>query len=117
MFFGTVVILFHETIFNYDCSLQVFRLSSYVGGFGIVVIFFEVCYLLFTLYFFVHMVNMLKKQKMKYFKDFWNMLEFATLVMSIIAIAMYAMKKIFGEVAMNALEESGSGENKIWLPI
>ncbi len=38
------------------------------------------------------------------------MLEFATLIMSIVAIAMYAMKKIFGEVAMSALEESGSGD-------
>ena len=66
---------------------------------------------MFTIVFFVRMIKMLKKQKMKYFNDFWNMLEFGTLVMSIIAVAMYALKKIFGEVAMNALEESGSGKN------
>ena len=84
-------------------------------------IFFEVCYLVFTLYFFGRMVSMVRKQKMKYFKDFWNMLEFGTLVMSIIAIVMYAMKKIFGEVAMSALEESGSGKftlrltGSVWL--
>ena len=46
---------------------------------------------------------------MKYFQDFWNMLEFATLVMGIVAIAMYAMKKLFGALAMKLLEESGSG--------
>ena len=33
--------------------LQVFRLQSYVGGFAIVVIFFEVLYCCFTLYFFL----------------------------------------------------------------
>ena len=88
---------------------QVFRLSSYVGGFGIIVIFFEVCYLCFTLYFMKRLYHMLKKERLKYFKDFWNMLEFATLVMSIIAVVMYAMKKIFGNVAMNTLAESGSG--------
>ena len=89
--------------------LQVFRLSSYVGGFGVIVVFFEVCYLCFTLYFIKRLYSMLKKERLKYFKDFWNMLEFATLVMSIVAVAMYAMKKIFGNVAMSALEESGSG--------
>ena len=90
-------------------SFQVFRLSSYVGGFGVIVILFEVLYLCFTLYFIKRLYHMLKKERLKYFKDFWNMLEFATLVMSIIAVAMYAMKKIFGNVAMTALEESGSG--------
>ena len=36
------------------------------------------------------------------------MLEFATLVLSLIAIVMYAMKKVFGSVAMNVLQESGN---------
>ena len=40
------------------------------------------------------------------------MLEFATLVMGIVAIAMYAMKKIFGAFAMSLLAESGSGKCK-----
>ena len=90
--------------------LQVYRLSSYVGGFGIIVIIFELLYVCFTMYFFVHMVNGIRKKRLKYFKDMWDMLEFATLVMSVTVIVMYAMKKVFGTVAMNALEESGSGE-------
>ena len=48
--------------------VQVFRLNSYVGGFGIIVIFFEVVYLGFTLFFFGKMCKDLKKQKLKYFK-------------------------------------------------
>ena len=88
---------------------QIFRMSSYVGGFGIIVLFMEITYLVFTLYFLARMVRLVRKERMRYFKDFWNMLEFATLVMGIVAIAMYAMKKLFGAFAMKLLAESGSG--------
>ena len=84
-------------------------MSSYVGGFGIIVLFMEIIYLVFTLYFFFRMVRLVRKERMKYFKDFWNLLEFATLVMGIVAIGMYAMKKLFGAFAMKLLAESGSG--------
>ena len=50
------------------CYLQVFRMSSYVGGFGILVIIFEILYVCFTLYFVVRLVNLLRKERLKYFK-------------------------------------------------
>ena len=86
-----------------------FRLSSYVGGFGVIVLLMEIIFLCFVLYFLFSEVNKIRKQKWKYFFQFWNLLEFATLVMAIVTIAMYAMKKIFGSVAMNILKESESG--------
>jgi hypothetical protein len=91
-------------------EVKVFRLSGYVGGFGIVVIFFEVVFLIFIIYFMIKMVKDLKKQRLKYFGEFWNLLEFATLILSLICIVMYAMKKVFGSVAMNLLHESESGQ-------
>lgn len=81
-----------------------------MGGYGIIVIIFEVLYACFTIYFFVNMVKQLRKKKCKYFKDVWDMQEFATLVMSIIVIIMYILKKLFGAAAMHTLEESGSGK-------
>ena len=48
---------------------------------------------------------------MKYFKEFWNMLELSTLIMSLIVIAMYALKAIFGKVALHVLEQSESGKS------
>ncbi len=42
-------------------------------------------------------------------QDFWNLIDLVTFVMAIITIAMYAMKKVFGAVAMSVLEETGSG--------
>ncbi|ELT87233.1 hypothetical protein CAPTEDRAFT_89699, partial [Capitella teleta] len=91
-------------------EVKVFRLSSYVGTFGIIVILFEVMYACFTIYFFTHMVRQIKKKKWGYFKDTWDLLEFATLIMCVIVIIMYAMKKVFGAAAMSVLEETGSGE-------
>ena len=64
----------------------------------------------FVVYFFVHMINLLRKQKTQYFYDFWNFLDFFTLILAVIAIAMYAMKIIFGNMAMSILNDSGSGE-------
>ena len=75
-----------------------------------IVLLMELVYVGFTMYFILHEGNKIRKHRLKYFKDFWNLLEFATLSMSITAIAMYAMKKIFGSVAMNTLHESESGE-------
>ena len=43
-------------------------MSSYVGGFGILVIIFEIIYVCFTLYFVVRLVNLLRKERLKYFK-------------------------------------------------
>ncbi len=37
-------------------------------------------------------------------------MDFVTFVMAIVTIAMYAMKKVFGAVAMDVLKETGSGK-------
>ena len=88
---------------------QVFRLQSYVGGFAIVIIFFEVLYCIFTLYFFVRCVRKVKKDKCGYFKSFWDILEFVLLCFAVGCIAMYAFKHILTEVAMNSLKNQSKG--------
>ena len=44
-------------------------------------------------------------------QDFWNLLEFVTLVLSVVTIVMYGIKKVAGAVAISALKDSGSGES------
>ena len=44
-----------------------------------------------------------------FIQDFWNLIDFVTFVMAIVTVVMYAMKKVFGAVAMNTLHETGSG--------
>ncbi|CAG2212605.1 PKD1L2 [Mytilus edulis] len=86
-------------------EFKIFRLLSYIGGMGVVVMLFEVLYACFTLYFFVHFVKKLKKERKKYFNSFWNKLEFALMLFCVTVIAMYALKHILTSVAMNALKD------------
>jgi succinate dehydrogenase hydrophobic anchor subunit len=76
---------------------------------GILVILMEVLYACFTLYFFVHCVKKLKKERKKYFGSFWNKLEFALMIFCVTVIAMYALKHILTTVAMNALKDRKRG--------
>lgn len=55
------------------------------------------------------MISKIRKQKRKYFKQFWNILELCTVIMSILTCAMYGAKIMFGNTAMDVLRESGSG--------
>ena len=89
--------------------LQVFRLYSYVGGWGVIVLTFEVIFLCFILYFIKVAVTLILKERMRYFKNFWNLMDALMLSLSIICIAMYGLKKVFAKVAVDALKESESG--------
>lgn len=66
---------------------------------------------MFTLYFLVKLANDLRKQKLKYFKDAWNVLEFIMLSLCVTSIVMYGLKKAFATVAMDVLHDSDSGED------
>ncbi|XP_063443914.1 polycystin-1-like protein 2 [Mytilus trossulus] len=92
-------------------EFKIFRLLSYIGGMGVVVMLFEVLYACFTLYFFVHFVKKLKKERKKYFNSFWNKLEFALMLFCVTVIAMYALKHILTSVAMNALKDRERADN------
>lgn len=87
-------------------SMSVFRLYNYVGSFAIVVIFFQVLFICFLIYFIVNEVLQIKKQGKKYFKQFWNINEMIMIVFSIISIAMYVMKNTFTTLAMKIIRES-----------
>lgn len=90
-------------------SLQIFRLLSYIGGWGLVVLIFEVTYAFFTLYFFVRCISMVKKERLRYFVNFWNLLEFILLCFAVACIVLYTFKHILAEVALTALKDRTSG--------
>lgn len=98
---------------NLLISSQVFRLFNYVGAFGTVVLLFEIIYACFTLYFLIHALKKLKKEKLKYFKSFWNKLEFALLAFSVACIVMYAFKHVLTSLAIDDLHESGSSKTAL----
>jgi hypothetical protein len=58
----------------------------------------------------IHIVNLVRKQKLEYFKGFFNVLDVLTVIMSIVCIAMYAVKIIFGNKAMDIVNSTASSE-------
>ncbi|XP_053382148.1 uncharacterized protein LOC123562231 [Mercenaria mercenaria] len=91
-------------------EFKIFRLQSYVGGFAIVVIFFEVLYCCFTIFFFVRCIKKVKKDRCKYFKTFWDILEFCMLCFAVACIAMYIFKHMLTEVAFHYLKKQSQPE-------
>ena len=73
------------------------------------VIIFELTFLCFVIYFLQNVLRMIKKERCKFFLEFWNILEFSMLILSLVTIVMYALKKVFGTVAIDLLHESESG--------
>ncbi|KAL4239723.1 hypothetical protein ACF0H5_000526 [Mactra antiquata] len=91
-------------------EFKIFRLQSYVGGFAIVVIFFEVLYCCFAIFFFVRCVKKVRKEKCKYFKTFWDILEFCMLCFAVSCIVMYIFKHMLTEVAFHYLKKQSQPE-------
>lgn len=67
-------------------------------------------FVFFIIYFVIRIVKKLKKEKRKYFAEFWNVLEFVTIFMAIAAVGMFALKIIFGNTAMDVLAAAGTGQ-------
>jgi len=91
-------------------EVKVFRLHSYVGGWGVIVIAFEIAFVIFIIYFAQFAAKAIKKEKRKWFKNFWNQMDAMTLILAIVSIAMYAMKKVFAGVAIGLWKKYGSAD-------
>ncbi|CAL1530710.1 unnamed protein product, partial [Lymnaea stagnalis] len=89
-------------------DVKVFRLMSYIGGFGLIVLIMEVCFGVITMVFFVQCVKRVRMKRTGYFTDFWNLLEFVLLCLAVTCIVLYAFKHILTDVAMAALHNRKS---------
>ncbi|KAH9518596.1 TRP-like ion channel Pkd2 [Bulinus truncatus] len=98
----TAVIEFLQT------GTAVFRLISYIGGFGVIVLVFEIFFGIVTIVFFVQCIKKVRLQRLTYFTDFWNILEFVLLCLAVACIVLYAFKHILTDVALSALQNRKS---------
>lgn len=91
-------------------SIDVFLLYNYLGSFGIIVLIFQIAFVLYLIYFIIMEIIKIKNDRCAYFKKFWNWNDILIIVGSIIAIAMYTMRTIFTNLAIKAAFESQLGE-------
>jgi hypothetical protein len=85
-------------------------LYNYLGSYGIIVLVFEIIFVIFIVYFIITEILKLKSEKWSYFKKFWNLNEFIIISFSIVSMAMFAMRSLFTKLAINQVKESELGE-------
>ena len=90
--------------------MSAFQLYSYLGSFGILVLIFNITFVLFFVYFLVHEILEIKKHKCAYFKEFWNWNEMVIVIFSLISIIMYIMRTIFATAALSTIKKTELGE-------
>lgn len=118
--FSAVTLTFEMTSMGsiiHDHRIKVFRLYDHVGGYGILVYGFELCFVLFTIYGCVHELLLLIKQRRHYFQKFWNVISFITVILSIAAILMYGTKKTLTRLAIRSLRKTEMGKDRFSAPM
>ena len=68
------------------------RLKLYVGGFAFFILACEIVFVIFTLGYSYIALKKLYRHKMAYFKNFWNVMDFAILMSSFAAIGVYVYR-------------------------
>jgi hypothetical protein len=91
-------------------TINVFQLYTYLGSFGILVLVFEIVFVIYLIYLIIDEVLKMKEQKKKYLRCFWNWNDLIIIVCSILAIAFFIMKTIATAVAVNTVFASELGE-------
>ncbi|XP_071943837.1 polycystin family receptor for egg jelly-like [Antedon mediterranea] len=78
-------------------SFQGVFLDRYIGGLGLFINLCEVVFSFFILLFLVREYSNIKQERKAYFKKFSNLIEFAVLLLSILALIAYINRYIFGK--------------------
>ena len=93
--YASVRLLFEFPEFGgifYFKSIIPMRLKLYVGGFAFFIFACEMAYLLFILGYTYVALKKFYRQRMAYFKDFWNSIDFAILMTSYAAVGVYVYR-------------------------
>lgn len=91
-------------------TIDVFLLYNYLGSFGIIVLVFQIVFVLYLVYYIVMEIRKIKDERCAYFRKFWNWNDIVIIVASILAIVMYGARTVFTNLAIKAVFESQLGE-------
>ncbi|KAJ3593029.1 hypothetical protein NHX12_005367 [Muraenolepis orangiensis] len=82
--------------FQFRSELQTVRLYQSPGGLHIFVMASEVIYCLFIIYYMVLQGKLMKQQSWAYFKNKWNLLELAIIILSWSALSVFIKRTLLG---------------------
>ncbi|XP_005741746.2 polycystic kidney disease protein 1-like 2 [Pundamilia nyererei] len=87
--------------FQFCSELQTVRLYQSTGGLHIFVVASEIIYFLFIIYYMFVQGKLMRKQKWTYFKNKWNLLELAIIILSWSALCVFIKRTLLGNRDMN----------------
>ncbi|XP_039867914.1 polycystic kidney disease protein 1-like 2 [Simochromis diagramma] len=87
--------------FQFRSELQTVRLYQSTGGLHIFVVASEIIYFLFIIYYMFVQGKLMRKQKWTYFKNKWNLLELAIIILSWSALCVFIKRTLLGNRDMN----------------
>ncbi|ESO86994.1 hypothetical protein LOTGIDRAFT_127958, partial [Lottia gigantea] len=124
----TRAVFFEFTLYNVDINLFVyvsivtefpatggiityyniypFRPTQHVGNAGVFIIACEVCFVLYIIISLVLMVIKLTKQKLHYFKGFWNVVELTSISVSLGGIILFVIRDSEASGALALFKEN-----------
>ncbi|XP_052783774.1 polycystic kidney disease protein 1-like 2 [Mya arenaria] len=86
-----------------QAQIYTFRLFSYLGGYGIFVIISELCAFACVVYFIALELKQIRTDGRKHFRSFWNMMQFLTLLISVICVVMYLLRHAMTAIAVESV--------------
>lgn len=90
--FSSVLLLFEFPNFGgvfFRRDIRPMRLKVYVGGFAFFIFACEVVFLMFIAMYLYLAVKKIYRKRVAYFKEFWNLIDFAIVAVSLAAIGVY----------------------------
>lgn len=82
------------------------KLYPYVGSKFLFRVMLEMAFLVFTLYYVVAQVKLLRKERRKYFRGFWNYWEMINISAFIATLVLYSFHKIIGRLTLNNFHDT-----------
>ncbi|KAK3717327.1 hypothetical protein QZH41_011561, partial [Actinostola sp. cb2023] len=108
--FFCIVTMLSEIIptggYGHYVQFRPIRLYRYTGPEQMVIMAFEIVYIIFLFMFTYSEFKELYKRKKKYFEDPWNYLEILVIVLSFSAIGLYFARLVFGKFAVRRMNEN-----------
>ncbi|XP_039274067.2 uncharacterized protein LOC120348022 [Styela clava] len=111
--FGSLLLLFERAEsghFEPHVKIYAIRLFEFIDGKGYLLVGIYAAFLLVLIYKWYRIIKHIMKQKLSYLKDFWNMLDFVSSVLSIVLIPLYAIRYIQAQYILNKLKRDPDKE-------
>ena len=86
-------------------SVLTFKLYRYTAGYAFFVIGCEVLFVLCMLLFSVREIRLMYRTGWKYFNEFWNLVEFSNIVLSVTAVGFYMYRDVLAKKLLKSLPD------------